>query len=501
MRPRGAGELRVRPTLAPSLASYNLRSSFDARAWAPGRVGPGIAAAVRRGAPAGHSGLDGSADSLMDTLFLVLLLHTASVSALASPPLASASALSLVAALERAEAHNARLPVAALDTRIAEARHREAEAGRRLKLGVEGDLIVAPANGYDPVVTNLGEERLQVVAEHPLLDGGALAAATRQARAEIAVAAARYRQAAGDVEREVRESYAAIVAAEVETVARRESLERLRRYRLLLEDRHRSGQGVAADLLSTAVGLATDESALVEAESRRDEAQAKLDSLMGEPPEAPLQVAGLEPLGSPPAIDSGQAVRAPEVQAAAQAVESARAALAAAQAERRPQLGARADAGLWGSDTTDLAPPDLGSGGTFADRLRRDFGYSLSLSFSWPAFRSPAIAARIAQAELRLEQAQATLKLEETNARLELAQASAAMARTYEQHRLLAAAAPAARDAYLDAESRYFGGAATYLEVLDAFAAAVDVAVQEAQVELAYRTAEARARRFGGGPP
>ena len=62
---------------------------------------------------------------------------------------------------------------------------------------------------------------------------------------------------------------------------------------------------------------------------------------------------------------------------------------------------------------------------------------------------------------------------------------------------LLQKAAPAARDAWLDAESRYRGGAGTALEVLDAYSASVDAVVRLSEAVSRYRIARALAVRWG----
>ena len=46
-----------------------------------------------------------------------------------------------------------------------------------MKVAVEGAFIYAPPSGYDPVVTNAGEFKLQAVGRQPLYDGGARKAA------------------------------------------------------------------------------------------------------------------------------------------------------------------------------------------------------------------------------------------------------------------------------------------------------------------------------------
>ncbi len=411
--------------------------------------------------------------------------------------------ISLEAALAAARSANAALPVADYDTRIAQQRRREAEAMRRLQVHLDGDLWVAPAPGYDPVITNLGEDRLQIGVEKPLYDGGALRAGAAQARADLAASAARYRMAEQDLDLEVRQQYAAILAAEREVGARREGLDRLASYRSLLEDRERSGQPVAPDLLRTRVRLATDRAALLAAEETVDQARAGLNSLMGRDPGAPLEVATLPDPAPPNPVTEEAWKRAPEIAAAEHDVEAAAAASRVAEAQLRPRVTARADAGLWGSDTTRWVPNDFSAthpGASFGDRLRRDLGYSFTLGFSLPIFDSGVFAARIAESHLALDQARQRVRAEDASARLQLKQAERALERAYRQYEILVAARPEARDAYLEAESRYRGGTASYLEVLDAFSASVDTAVAAVQAELAYRTARALVVRWGGTP-
>lgn len=443
----------------------------------------------------------------MSALLTCLLLGLSAGAGGAATP-----GLTLDQALARAHEANALLPVAALEPRIAEQRVREAQAQRRVILSADGDLWVAPGNGYDVVVSNRGEERLQVVAEKTIYDGGGLGAQERKARSDVRVAQARYRQAVADVDQEVRDSFARLLAAQREAEVREEGLGRLRHYVTQLEQRARAGQPLAPDLLSARVRMASDSAALADAHGRMDDARAALDVLMGAPPDAPLEVAPLPPPEPPlaageakpgPAAEPAGAAELADVVAARAAAESAEADLSAAKAERSPVVTLQADAGLWGSDPLQAVPDDLAArqpDANFADRLKRDAGYSLMLNVHLPLFDTGGVAARIAQAELSLEQAHRTLDQARAQAGLELARARRALTSAYEQYRTLSAVIPVARDAYLDAESRYWGGAATYLEVLDAFSTAVDTAVQRSQAELAYREAEARVLRWGGTP-
>ncbi|HMF10312.1 MAG TPA: TolC family protein [Thermoanaerobaculia bacterium] len=402
--------------------------------------------------------------------------------------------------LREAHAANARLPPAASESAIAQEKEREARAELWLKLSAEGDFIYAPASGYDPILTNLGEVRAQLVAQQPIYEGGARRGAVSKASAQLAAARAHYRMAEKDVDLEVRNQYAELLAAESEIRARQEGLERLTSYRSLLESRKASGQGIAADVLRTDVRIATAQADIGDAEQRRTETRLALNDLMGRDPRSPLMLAALpEPVA--PATDQEAAWdSAPEVGAANAETSVAEADLRVAEAERKPHLFVRADTGFWGSDTEHLIPPDLKAkdpDANFGDRLRRDAGYSISLNFSWSLWNKGAMQARIAQARIGLDEARQRREVEWRHARLEWEQARENRINAYRQIETLSGAIPVTRDSYLEAESRYRGGAATSLEVLDAYAASVDTAIRLTSAALRYRLAQALELRWG----
>ena len=72
-----------------------------------------------------------------------------------------------------------------------------------------------------------------------------------------------------------------------------------------------------------------------------------------------------------------------------------------------------------------------------------------------------------------------------------------ARASAYRQIEVLSRAMPEARDSYLEAESRYRGGAASFLDVLEAHTAALDASVRLAEAVLRYRVAQALELRWG----
>jgi outer membrane protein TolC len=399
-------------------------------------------------------------------------LAAACLAASFAAPCPAQAPLTLSQALSEAHAANARLPLPALDVSMARERQTEARAERWLKVAVEGGFLYAPAGGYSPVITNLGEARLQAVVRQPIYAGGSLRAGVERAQAGVEAAGARFRMAEKDLDLEVRGRFSELLAVESDVSIRSDGIQRLETYRQSLRSRQAAGQGVSSDLLRTDVRLSLEKAALAEAEQRRDEVRLALNGLMGRSPTRDLEIAAL-PVPEPPGpVDDLAWQSAPEIAAAEADSRTAAADLAIAQAERRPHIFASADAGFWTADTTHL-------GSSFWDRLWRDGGYSLSLALVWPVWDTGA--ARDA---------------ERRDARLAFEQAQAALRRIYAQIEILSRAVPDARDSYLQTESRYRGGAASALEVLDSHSAWVESSVRLADATARYRVAQAASLRW-----
>jgi outer membrane protein TolC len=418
------------------------------------------------------------------------IVAAACVAVSMAAPCPAQAPLTLEEALKEAHAANARLPLPALDVSMARERQTEARAERWLKVAVEGDFVYAPAWGYSPVITNLGEARFQAVVRQPIYAGGSLRAGVERARAGVEAAGARFRMAEKDLDLEVRGRFSELLAVDSEIATRRDGIDRLETYRESLRSRQAAGQGVSADLLKTDVRISLETTTLGEAEQRREEIRLSLNELMGRAPTEPLEVADLPAPQPPGSADELAWQNAPEIAAAEAESRAAAADLTIARAERRPHLFARADTGFWTADTTHLGTP-------FWDRLWGDGGYSLSLALVWPVWDTGAARARVAQADIGLQQARIRLEVERRGARLAFEQARAAVARIYAQIQTLSRAVPEARDSYLATESRYRGGAASALEVLDAYAASVEASVRLADAVARYRVAQAAALRWG----
>jgi len=221
------------------------------------------------------------------------------------------------------------------------------------------------------------------------------------------------------------------------------------------------------------------------------EARLVLNDLMGRDPGAPLQLSPLpEPKGPGDSASGDVWSQAPELEESETEYRSALAGVSLIQAERKPHLFLRASVGFWGSATN--VP-----GGTLRDRYYGDSGYSLGVAFSWPVWDAGAYSARLAQSRLDVEKADVDRLVVRREARLHWEMARVAMSNLYDQVQILSDADPVARDSFLATESRYRGGAATALEVLDAYSESVDTAVRLAETIMRFRLAEAVALRWG----
>ena len=417
------------------------------------------------------------------TLNAALLLLLGAGRAVAGEP------VSLETALREARAANAHLPLPALDMTIASEKEKEARAEMWLKVALEGDFVYAPP-GYAEPLTNLGNARLQAVVRQPIYAGGSLKAGVARAGAGVEAARGRYRMVEMDLELEVRSRFSELLQVDSEIAIRRTGLEELETYRSSLRSRQAAGQGIAADLLKTDVRAALEEATLAETEQRRDDARLSLNELMGRDPTAALELVPLPLPEAPAPGDPAAWQNAPEVRVAEASARSAEADSIIAKAETRPRLVLLADAGFWTDDTTHPGSS------RFWDRFWRDAGYSFGLGFVWNVWDPGAARARVAEASLGLQQSRLALEVERRDARLSWEKAHTALGHLYKQIAILSRAVPDAHDSYLDAQSRYRGGAATTLEVLDAHSAAMEAAVRRSETIARYRVADAVVRRW-----
>jgi OMF family outer membrane factor len=398
-------------------------------------------------------------------------------------PLGAQARLTLADALREAHAANAQLPLAAFETRIASAALREARGALGPRFSLDGDL-----HGGRPAAYAANDGRLQLLAEQPIYDGGALRAGVAIQRALAGASQARYRQAEKDLDVAVRVAFAQLLEFDSVMAVRTEGIARLQSYRAAIEARRAAGEGVSGDLLRTQVQLGQAEADLADASRQRDLARLALNDLLGRDPSAPLALTeDTVPSAPPPDTVAEAWSGAPEVRQAAAQVAAARSGTALEAAERRPQLDLAVNAGT---------QPAFGNSGS-AFNNGQGQGVEFLLSFSWPLLDAGGYRARRDQARLRLAEAEAGEVAARRQARLAWAGAQAELAARDREVQIRRRTAASALDSYLSSESLYRGGAATALEVLEAYT--TWIAANEAAAEAVFnrRVAEAQLVRWG----
>jgi len=393
------------------------------------------------------------------------------------------SPLTLEQALREARAANARLPVARLDTAIAGARIREARGRLWPNLQIEAD-----AHGGAPTRFASGDGRLVMVGRVPLYDGGRLRSHVRVARARGAVAASGYRITERNLEFEVRFRFSELLEIRRELAFRRSGIEHLGRYVSLVEARMKSGEGLVGDLLRARVLLNQLTATLAETQRRLDEARLEFNELLGREPDEPVELVPLAPPGEPPTMGIRLWLAAPEIAQAEASRQVAREQVSVVRAGRRPHLDVEAVGGT---------QPILGSSFEAALNNGHGSGGEFTLSLSWPVFDAGVYRARLDQARLAYDQSEHALNATTRATRLAWNRARVDLVSAFQEVQIRGRNVPVARDARLQAESLYRGGAATSLEVLDAFSAWITANREKSRAIFRYRVAQAELKRWG----
>lgn len=394
-----------------------------------------------------------------------------------------ADTFTLSQALIRAEAANAHLPLAALGVDIARTVVREGRASRYPRLRLESGL-----NAGGPLAYTTSQGALQFVGFDTLFSGGLRRANILAATYRVAGASAGFRIAVKDVDLAVRLRFSEFLRAEDEITFRSQGIERLMTYLTQVRQRRAAGQPVGGDVLTTQVRLGREEAMLADAERTLDEARLQLNDLMGRIPDSPLTVTPLPPPSAPPDTAGASWTSAPELRQAEANTAAAQADIAATRAEQRPQVAVSASLG---------ALPVFGRNGGTGPNSGSGVGGAVFFSLSMPLLDGGVYRARFDRAQIQSQQSRDLQVVIERQVRLSLQLASAQLMRLYTQVDAWARNVPIARDAYLQTESMYNGGAATALEVLDAYTSWIDANQSYADAVLRYRQAEADYLRWG----
>jgi outer membrane protein TolC len=404
------------------------------------------------------------------------LLLSVPLLAFACTPAAAADSLTVAQCVALARARAPEVESLAAEARAARHDSTGTSANGRPAWSLSGGALLAPAWSYDPVATNLGEYSMRLGVSLPLRDGGERGRA--RGRAGLAAASVSAARDLASRDAGLRAATLALGLTRVRELddASAETLQWLEHLSELLESGVRAGVRDRADAVRMRLEHDGVESERLAREAEREALGLELGRLIGVggvPAIAPI-AADSESEVTPSLDDSLALVAAIESSAdlrvARSAVAESEFALDEAHRRNATRVDLSADAGLWGTDLTHAVPEDFAlthPGADFGDRLRRDLGASLALQFHRPLF-DPASAPGERAAEERRVAAQRRLDAalaerhrvaEELFARWNVAARRLALAR---------GSLARAEENVLRMRSRYAGGAATLLELLDA---------------------------------
>ena len=346
---------------------------------------------------------------------------------------------------------------------------------RRGSLSIFGDALVVPKDSYDPVVTNNGQYDLKAGIAWPLLDGGGFR--REKERGAVGARSASFALARVGRDAALRAGVAALDVLRLRETERAQSdaIDWLERLATLVEAGARGGARGPSDRLRVTLERDAVVAALDQSRSLAEERGRELAELVGRPGErAPgVREAAADdaaPLASDSLATLEAATRAPEIGEALAAAERERLARDEARQRNALRMDLGADIGLSGADLTAAVPEALKAqdpNATFLDRVRGDFGGSVSMTFKLPVLdpsQRPGVAARDAGQRAAEARAQAATA-EQRRISLDL------IARWNLAARRLAAADSTARLAdenLLRLRSLYAAGATSLLELLDA---------------------------------
>ena len=354
---------------------------------------------------------------------------------------AGADSLTVEACAVLARARAPASVAAGLDAEAAVADSLAVSFNARPALSIDAGATVAPHGFYDPAYTNLGDYDARLGLAWTLADGGRMRLERRQAGNEAI--ASRWRAVMSSRDAGLRAASLALAIQRDQEVLgiRRDVLDWIERLESLVRSGVTAGFRSVTD--SARVALERDNEVLALEGARADlrALRMQLAPLLGRPLDAETAIrADGADMRAPGAADSVRITAGieslPEIALARLELERGRLDRQAAARRAAPTVDLVLDAGLAGTDLTEVVPPDLAAshpGATLADRLRRDLGASAGFRFHLP-FLDPglrqSIRARGAAVDAAAARLEAERTLQETRYRVLLGQWTAASERT-----------------------------------------------------------------------
>lgn len=317
--------------------------------------------------------------------------------------------------------------------------------------------------------------------------GGALEAGRSAAESGRAAAEAQREGVAQEVAFNAAQAYYGLLTAtRLEQIARL-GVKAAEAHAAQVQAAYDAGTVLRTDLLQVQLQVGKARQALIKAEHGVALARAGLLSLVGWAPDTEVEV---PETAAPPRLEESldqlteKALRRrPELLALRQSLEAARAGVEAAQAQRRPTVGAAVSIAGQGSELTDL-----------------DGSWTVSLNASLNLFDGGVSAAKIAQAEAGAREAAEALRQTEEGIRLEVRQAYQAVREAEEAEPLALSGQSQARENLELVQLRYEAGLATPVDVTDAQVALAQAEAGYVQAVNDHLLALARLAKATGAP-
>ncbi|MGC2275501.1 MAG: TolC family protein [Candidatus Binatus sp.] len=399
---------------------------------------------------------------------------------LAWAPVASAASITLSDAIERALHVAPSVDMAAAASDMSVAHLREQRAPLFPTVGAGAEYYQAP--GYNQIITNRGLSAGMLTLDYTAWDWGRRRALVRAAEyvneaSRLGVAAAR-----AQIVFDTSIAYFDLLRARATQQALQASLGRMTRYVTTIQALEKSGRVITNDVLKFRTARDSSELALDAARSNSERANATLGILIGEPNPQDLDIADITgPLPKP----TGDLAQSPVMQAAQRAIASANSQIVAAKDERLPTFQVALTTGFVGID-----PPAT---------IAHNFGGSYDGVMSVPVFDGGLIASHIDQAKAKAHSATAQARQAEYILRRRVADASLRYDEAQRQLEILSRAQPTADDNFGLTWTRFLGGgAATMLEVLDAYQQAEQLRLQHFDQQFNAREAVAETNLLFG---
>jgi outer membrane protein len=373
------------------------------------------------------------------------------LAALAVAGRASAAALTLSDAIQKALSFAPSVAMASATSELSEARTREMRAPLLPSVSAGTEYYQAP--GYAQVITNRGLSSAMLALDWTALDFGRRRSRMRSARYASQAARLGVRAAQAQIAFDTKVAYFDLVRAQMAVRELESSLKRLSRYVATVTTLQRSGRAVMSDVLKARSARDSTELTLAAARSRMQRAAMTLGALMGDFEHSDFEVSYP---GGIPLMPAGELAQSPALKAARRAVEAAAMLVKAAEAERYPTFQLALTTGFLGVD-----PPST---------VDHHLGASYDGVVSIPIYQGGLIASHIDQAKAKQAEALAQARQAQYLLRRRLDDATLAYKQAREELALLARAQPTADDAFaLDWTGFLGGGHVTLLEVLSAY--------------------------------